>query len=277
MKPGRGSRTAVMVCQARAFAQRTRSIPGFDDPTAFALLPADAQAEVERHLADGAPRRFAYQSLLKRSAMMVARTVAIDEVVREAATPQVVTLGAGLDGRAWRMPELRDAVVFEVDHPESQKLKQARLGKLEATAREVRFVAVDFTRDDLDAALEAAGHDASRPTTWIWEGVVMYLALPDIESTLAVVQRRSSAGSRITVLYHCRGWILILVAPFVWLVGEPLRSIFQPDQMNRLLGRFGYEVVRDEDIREIAARISPDLAKDTRVMGHLRIVTATTG
>lgn len=263
-----------MVCQARAFAQRTRSVPGFDDPTAFALLPDDAQAELERHLAEGAPQGFAYHSLVKRSAMMVARTVAIDEAVCEAAAPQVVILGAGLDGRAWRMPELGDAVVFEIDHPESQKLKQARLGELESTAREVRFVPVDFTRDDLDEALEAAGHDVSRPTTWIWEGVVMYLARPAIERTLAVVRQRSGPGSRLTVLYHCRGWILLLVAPLVWLVGEPLRSIFQPDQMKRLLGRFGYEVVRDEDIREIAARISPDLVKDTRVMGHLRVVTA---
>lgn len=267
----------MMVCQARAFAQRTRSVPGFDDPTAFALLPADAQAEVERNLADGAPRRFAYQSLLKRGAMMIARTMAIDEVVRETAAPQVVILGAGLDGRAWRMPELREAVVFEVDHPESQKLKQARLGELETTAGEVRFVPVDFTRDDLDAALEAAGHDASRPTTWIWEGVVMYLALPDIERTLAVVQRRSASASRITVLYHCRGWILMLVAPIVWLLGEPIRSIFQPDKMKALLRRFGYEVVRDEGIPAIAARISSDLVKDTRIMGHLRVVTATAG
>lgn len=43
-----------MVCQARAFAQRTRSVPGFDAPAAFAFLRADAQAEVERQLADGA-------------------------------------------------------------------------------------------------------------------------------------------------------------------------------------------------------------------------------
>ncbi len=266
-----------MVCQARAFAQRTRTVAGFDDPTAFALLPDDARRELERHLAGGAPRRFSYQSLVKRSAMMVARTVAIDEVVREAAAPQVVILGAGLDGRAWRMPELRDAVVFEVDHPDSQRDKRARLGGLDATAREVRFVAVDFSRDNLDAALQAAGHDRSRPTTWIWEGVVMYLALPDIERTLAVVQRRSAAGSRITVLYHCRGWILLLVAPLVRLLGEPLRSIFEPAQMRELLARFGGEVVRDEAIPAIARRISADLEKDTKVMGHLRLVTATIG
>ena len=115
--------------------------------------------------------------------MMVSRTVAIDEAVRAAASPQVVILGAGLDGRAWRMQELRDVTVFEVDHPDSQRVKRARVSALQQVARDVRFVPVDFTRDRLDDALAAAGHDATRPTTWIWEGVVMYLELADIEAT----------------------------------------------------------------------------------------------
>ena len=81
------------------------------------------------------------------SKMMVARTVAIDEAVRDAASPQVVILGAGLDGRAWRMSELADVTVFEVDHPDSQREKRARAAPLKQAARDVRFVPVDFTRD----------------------------------------------------------------------------------------------------------------------------------
>jgi O-methyltransferase involved in polyketide biosynthesis len=49
--------------------------------------------------------------------MMVARTAAIDADLRNAATPQVIILGAGFDGRAWRMRELVTSLVFEVDHP----------------------------------------------------------------------------------------------------------------------------------------------------------------
>jgi len=63
-----------------------------------------------------------------RAKMMVVRTVAIDEAVREKHSPQLVILGAGLDGRAWRMPELADALVFELDHPDSQRDKRARVG-----------------------------------------------------------------------------------------------------------------------------------------------------
>ena len=50
--------------------------------------------------------RFRYEHLMRESQMMVARTVAIDAGLRNAAVPKVVILGAGLDGRAWRMREL---------------------------------------------------------------------------------------------------------------------------------------------------------------------------
>ena len=83
---------------------------------------------------------------------MVARTVAIDAELCNAALPQVVILGAGLDGRAWRMRELVRAVVFEVDHPDSQQQKLQRVAPLTLEAREVRFVPLDFRHDDLAQA-----------------------------------------------------------------------------------------------------------------------------
>src|SRR5262249_2688956 len=150
----------------------------FSDPTALALLPNDARERVERFRAGVVPKDFRARVqqvfLGKRSMMMVARTIAIDDAVRAAASPQVVILGAGLDGRAWRMPELRDVTVFEVDPPDSQRQKRARAAGLSQVARDVRFAPVDFTRDDLDQALSDAGHDPAIKTTWIWEGVVMY-------------------------------------------------------------------------------------------------------
>jgi methyltransferase (TIGR00027 family) len=185
---------------------------------------------------------------------MVVRTVAIDEAIRAAASPQVVILGAGLDGRAWRMPELGGAVVFEVDHPDSQREKRARAAALTRTAREVRFVPVDFSRDALDDALAAAGHDRLLPTTWVWEGVVMYLTPAEVEATLAVVAQRSAAASRLVVAYHTPAWLLWVVGPIVRRLGEPLRSAFTPEAMEALLGRHGFRAARDEDVRALGAR-----------------------
>lgn len=278
MKQGHESQTAVLVCMGRAVAHGATTVARFSDPTASVLLPDDARIRVEAFRAGTVPRglraRVEQAFLGRRSRMMVARTVAIDDAVRAAASPQLVILGAGLDGRAWRMPELRDVVVFEVDHPDSQRTKRARIAPLVQAARDVQFVPVDFERDDLDHKLTAAGHDPTRATTWIWEGVVMYLAPADIEATLAVIKRRSTVGSRLLIAYLSPAPMLRLIGFIVRRLGEPLRSVLTADAMRALLARYRFGVLQDEDIPTIGAALSADIAQATRVMKHMRIATA---
>jgi len=268
----------VMVCQARAAAHGHSEVARYSDPTALALLPEEARRAVERFHASAAPanvrERVGRAIFVRRANMMVTRTVAIDDALRAAKSQQVVILGAGLDGRAWRMPELRDVTVFEVDHPDSQRMKRERAAALTPTAKDIRFVAVDFERDSLDAALAAAGHDSAKTTTWIWEGVVMYLERADIESTLAIVRQRSAPRSRLSIAYISPALIRWLAGLFVRRLGEPFRSVFTAEQMKELLSRHGFEVVRDEDVSVIGRALHPALAKTTRPMRHLRIVTA---
>jgi methyltransferase (TIGR00027 family) len=262
----------------RAAAHCTLRLERYSDPTALLLLPAEARQRVERFCAGGADKglrgRVLRAWLGRQAKLMAARTVAIDDAVRAARSPQLVILGAGLDGRAWRMPELREVTAFEVDHPDSQRDKRERLAGLTQTARDVRFVPVDFTRDDLEQSLATADHDPTSPTTWIWEGVVMYLTPAAIESTLEVVKRRSAVGSRLIILYHCPALMLRLVGFVVGRLGEPLRSAFKPEEMRALLAKYGFEVVRDEDLCTIGASLSAELAKAARPVRHLHVVTA---
>src|SRR5678815_2574416 len=208
----------------RAIAHGRTAVVAFSDPTAMALLSAEQQAEVERIRQGPRPKawraRFRYEHLTRESRMMVARTVAIDADLRDAATPQVVILGAGHDGRAWRMRELVTSLVFEVDHPDTQQQKLQRVASLIRQAREVRFVPVDFTRDDLARALETAGHDPRLPSAWIWEGVVMYLNRDEIEKTLRIIEARSAPGSRLIIAYHQPALMLLLLALIVRRLGE---------------------------------------------------------
>lgn len=278
MKAGHESQTAVMVCAARAAAHGRTSVAGFADPTALALLPERARQRVEQFCSGVTPKSFRerVQSALldKRSEMMVVRTVAIDESVRNAASPQVVILGAGLDGRAWRMSELADVTVFEVDHPDSQREKQKRVASLQQAAREVRFVPVDFTRDRLDDALASAGHESERQTTWIWEGVVMYLERTAIEATLRVLESRSAPGSRLVILYHAPALIREIIGLFVRRLGEPFRSAFTAEEMATVLSGFGFEVLQDDSLTSIGDKLSADFGAATRVLQSMRIVTA---
>jgi methyltransferase (TIGR00027 family) len=279
MEPGKASQTAVLVCAARALAHEKGLVRGFSDPTALDLLPPESRAMVDAHRA-GPPRniraRFRYEFMTARAAMMAVRTVVVDEAVREAAAPQIVILGAGLDGRAWRMPELRDAIVYEVDHPDTQREKRARAGSLRRQARDVKFVAVDFTRDDLDERLAAAGHDPSQPTMWIWEGVVMYLTPPEVEATLRIASARSAPASRLAIVYlGPGGWIVPFVGLVVRRLGEPFRSRYTAEEMRELLARHGFEAQRDESLPVSAARVAPSIEKASRRVKHMRTVIAT--
>lgn len=267
-----------MVATGRAIAHGAAWAASFSDPTADALLPEEARANVEAIRAGVTPkgvRARLVQAFRERQAkVMAVRTIAIDQALREAAAPQVVILGAGLDGRAWRMPELRDVTVFEVDHPDSQRDKRARVAGLQQIARDVRFVPVDFSRDDLERALAAAGHDATRPTTWIWEGVVMYLTPAAVEATLAIVARRSAPGSRLIVLYHGPFFMRVVVGLITRSMGEPLRSKFTPAEMRDLLAKHGLHVTRDDDLAVVGAAISQQLGDATRPAKQLRLVVA---
>jgi methyltransferase (TIGR00027 family) len=183
------------------------------------------------------------------------RTTAIDRALTEALEAgvlQVVLLGAGLDARPYRMPGLSKAVVFEVDHPSTQRMKKERCAGLKVEARELVYVSVDFARDSLDQALEGAGHRRDQPSFWIWEGVTMYLPPEATRATLEVVGARSAPGSRVAVTYLDRSLAAlpfpirkIVEAPFR-LLGEPLVGEMLPQQMVDLLANVHFRVVSDE-------------------------------
>ena len=142
------SSTAVLVCQGRATADGRYAVGRFSDPVARELLDPADRVVVDRVRADRVPTeaadRMAYEMVRRTGLTMVPRTIAIDEAIRGHAAGQLVILGAGLDARAWRMPELARATVFEVDHPASQQDKLRRIGGLAPTAGRVVPVAVDL-------------------------------------------------------------------------------------------------------------------------------------
>lgn len=281
MKKGQASKTAEWVCIGRALAHGVLAPTRFYDPTAFELLPEEARRIVEGERSGRVPEglgpRLRHEYLKTQAKLMVARTVAVDDDIRRAGSEQVVILGAGLDGRAWRMQELAQVSVFEVDHPDSQREKRERVAKLQPRSSDIRFVSVDFEHDALDAALAAAGHDETRTTTWVWEGVVMYLTPNDIEATLAVIRKRSAPRSTLIVVYHAPALILRVLGLFLKRIGEPLRSSFEPAQMRALLARYDFELEADRDVGEVGASLSPEIGQAARRVRHMRIATALKG
>ncbi|WP_426562766.1 class I SAM-dependent methyltransferase [Angustibacter sp. McL0619] len=265
------SRTAVLVCQGRA-AAHGRLVPDrFTDPVAERFLTPDEVRVVEQVRRADPPsdwrQRTAYEQVRACADVVVPRTVAIDDAVRGRPHDQVVDLGAGLDTRAWRMPELSRATLFEVDHPASQSDKRERAGDAPVLAGRLELVPVDFTHDDLDAALHGAGHNGAAPTTWVWEGVVPYLTRAEVTATADVLARRSAAGSRLVVNYQEPGvgaalgrLLLRAVSRLAGspdpLAGEPRRSSWSAQTMARLLADHGLVVRRDDDLLTLAEQLA---------------------
>lgn len=258
----RASRTAVLVCQGRAVAHGRIAPDRFADPTAMPLLRAEEQTQVQA-VRDGAPpkdlaSRMTYEMIKAGTDIMVPRTVAIDDALAEHTAPQVIILGAGLDGRAWRLDALAGRYVCEVDQPASQQDKRDRAAALPVD-RAPRYAPVDFGRDRLADALAAAGHDPAAPTTWVWEGVVPYLTRAEVTATTADVAALSAPGSRMIVNYQAPsvlGGVARRVVGAVvsatrranpWAT-EPWRSAWSAESMAGLLGAHGFTVRRDHDL-----------------------------
>ena len=250
-----------MVAYARALGDVGAShVRDFRDPTARVFLSGrwlKRLARTEERVC--ASHETATLAFARVSAdLMALRTSTIDAAVRAAVsrgTQQIVILGAGLDGRAWRMNELAGLRVFEVDHPATQGFKRLRLGALPAPIASVIFVPIDFEHESLDAALARAGHDAAQPTCWIWEGVVMYLSPHVVRATLASIAGRSAKGSTLIVNYHTTMRIG-LVRLILRMLGEPVKSKWSPEEMAEALRAAGFGVIEDSGLADWAKRFA---------------------
>ena len=127
----------MVVAAIRAlYTELPNSIAVAPDPLAAKLLPRPLTlpARLAARATENSKERGALvhrglgHATLGLTLHVALRTRAIDDALRESladGATQVVVLGAGLDGRAYRMKELEAAVVFEVDHPSTQADKRA--------------------------------------------------------------------------------------------------------------------------------------------------------
>ncbi|MFE9252036.1 SAM-dependent methyltransferase [Streptomyces sp. NPDC007088] len=108
---------------------------------------------------------------------------------------QVVLLGAGLDTRVYRLPLPGDCAVFEIDRPDVLDFKQHTLDALDARPRARRVTVATDLRGDWVPALSAAGFDATRPTAWIAEGLLLYLPSAAERRLIDTIDAHSAPGS----------------------------------------------------------------------------------
>ena len=197
--------TAVMVAAARA-AETERDKPLIRDPYAKVLvagagtgvwgfmLDDDFIAKVADTDAEAAAifeHMGSYQAV---------RTHFFDDFFATAIVGgirQVVILASGLDSRAYRLQWPVGTTVYEIDQPKVLEYKTATLAAQAVSPTAVRRAVPMDLRFDWPNALREAGFDASAPTAWLAEGLLMYLPANAQDRLFEQITELSAPGSHI--------------------------------------------------------------------------------
>jgi methyltransferase (TIGR00027 family) len=263
MQQGQASVTAIGAAGHRAARQVLERGFVFADPLALSILGQDADGAIA--LARERPERRGLRlfiAMRSRFAEDSARR-AIANGVR-----QILVLGAGLDTFAYRLERTHDLRVFELDHPATQAEKRRRLAQAQiAEPAHVSYVAHDFERGSMRAALTAAGLDLDRGAFVLWLGVMPYLTEEAVFATLSELaswpggtevvfdyanppDRVSDSAAR---AHHEQ------LAERVAAGGEPFRGYFDTAELHARARELGFAKIEDLDRAALVARYLPDL------------------
>ena len=307
----RTSRTAEQVALFRALESARRRDRVFVDPYAAGFLRGGYRLLARAARVPAVGRRLEHYIdehwPAGPRASAVARTRLIDDLVGDALTGetpaaetpagetsagetsgggarQVVLLGAGYDSRAYRLPALAGAGVFEVDHPATQATKQRLLRAQVRTDRRahVHFVPVDLAVDDLAGALRAAGFEALERTVVVWEGVTNYLTERAVDTTVRQLAAITGSGSRLVFTYVDRA-ALDGTGGFrgvdewhaaVRRQGEPWTFGFDPGELPGYLAERGLRLFLDLSTRDAADRYLLPLGRREPAAPFYRVAAA---
>ena len=201
--------------------------------------------------------------------------LAVEETAR--GISQIVLLGAGFDTLAWRMrAALRGATIFEVDHPATQRAKR-QVSERIGLPDNLRFVAVDFERDDFVVKLHEAGFDAARLSFIVWVGVSYYLTDKAVADTLQRIAAISQLGTKLVWDYLLAEVVkgtsqnreALSKARRAAQLGEPWLFGLQPKQVGEYLAQFRLRLLKDYEPEELHTQYCPQRQMP---MSYVRIV-----
>lgn len=274
------SRSALGAAFLRGMEYQQRSAKRlFEDPLARHLLTPSYRALFGVTSIPGMKSLFqsrSEQPLPGVAGGLLGRTCYIDEVLTSAleeGMDQVVILGAGLDSRAYRIPGIERARVFEIDQPAVVAYKRERLVQiLGELPPHVTLIPLDFDLQRLDSALYDAGFRPETPAFFIWEGVSQYLIASAVDATLRFVAS-CAAGSRIVFTYVHRG-VLDPTSPLynpemldrLRKMGEPWRFGLHPNQVGKYLEERGLRLLDQADAATYRERYLQPRGRDMMIM-----------
>src|ERR1700691_907790 len=215
----------------------------------------------------------------------IARTRWIDDALVAAlgnGIRQVVILGAGFDCRAFRIPELRAARIFEVDHPQTFATKRAHLAQfIEREPTNLSFVQIDFNRQSLEEVLRQAGFDPAERSIFLWERVTNYLTAGAVTAALRFVASCAAGTDLIFPYVHRTALELPASCPAaekllrsLEKMGEPWTFGLLPEEVSAFLATSGLRLRQDVGSSDYRAQIMGQRGRHLRGYAFYRVAVA---
>lgn len=274
----KASITALMSAFARAYHAENSAEPVFNDFIARTLMTDEEYNMMSKYIIGGvdffAPdKKDSFKDDGEILKWIVATQLAPTPLARAkfcedslktavmTGTEQYVILGAGLDTFAWREKELMQRMsVFEADHPLTQEDKKQRLKRANLDMpKNLHFVPVDFTKDNLREKLAESGFEENKKTFFSWLGVSYYLSDGDINAFLENLSSFAADGSTLLFDYADENLFISPVRRVQNMVamaqagGEPMKAHFSCEEIEKLLEKHNfliYEFLSTHDIHE---------------------------
>ena len=208
--------------------------------------------------------------------MLVCRTRFIDDALvnwLEKGSGQVVSMGAGFDTRAYRIPGIDHSRTFELDLPEPQDFKRDYLRKASSPfPPNVTYVPIDFDQQSISEEMENAGFQIGERTFFIWEGVTQYITAEAVDATISFAAR-SMPGSQIAFTYIHRGIVDgsersavdERIISRVERRGMPWVFGLDPDDFAEWLARRGFKLVDQADASEYRKRYVTPVGRELNI------------
>lgn len=193
----------------------------------------------------------------------------------------LVILGAGMDTRAYRIPELASLLVYEVDLPETIDAKNAVLWRLFGKVPDnVRLVPVDFDRQELGGALQETGYSRECISFFIWEGVTQYISEAAVNGVLEFL-KSAYRGSRLVFTFIRKDFIdgqkmydLDALYRQTRLKKDFWQFGMQPDEVGDILEAYGWRELEQVGSAEYQQRYLQPAGRVMPVMAVERCVCA---
>ena len=199
--------------------------------------------------------------------MLALRARLVDDLAVDmtAELEQIVILGAGFDTMALRIKDaLRTVTVFEVDHPATQAVKREAFARV-GIPGDIRFVAMDFERDDFVGKLRAAGFESGQRSLIVCLGVTCYLTIQAITRAMNQIAALGGAGT-LFVFDYIQAEVIdgtsqngeaLSKARRMARLGEPWLFGLSQEQVPDYLASFGFKLIKDYAGAELRGRYCP--------------------